>query len=120
MRKKDALLSGDKSQPGTDKGRLCAPQMKRVPSSNMVGEPEGQKQAVERIAAVERTDQHTLDHEADAGSQERRDDERAPEADIGDERVGEVAADRQETAMREIDDPAERLRISDRPSAISA
>ena len=38
---------------------------------------------------------------------ERRDQQRAPEADIGRERVGEIAADDQEAAMREVDDVAQ-------------
>ena len=71
------------------------------------GETEGQQQAVERIAAVERADQHALDGEADHGGQRRRQQQRAPEADIGRERVGDVAADDEEAAMGEIDDVAE-------------
>ena len=61
---------------------LCAPQMKRVPSSMMIGEAEGEQQAVERIAPVEAADQHALDDEADERGQEGGDQQRAPEADI--------------------------------------
>ena len=67
------------------------------------GKPEGEQQAVERIAAIEPADQHALDDEAEDRGQERRHDQRAPEADIGDQRVGEIAADREEAAMGEID-----------------
>ena len=45
------------------------------------GEAEGEQQAVERIAAVERADQDALDDEADHRRQERRDDS-APQKPI--------------------------------------
>ena len=48
-----------------------------------------------------------LDDEAERRGQQRGDDQRAPEADIGDERVGEIGAKRQKSAMGEIDDAAE-------------
>ena len=68
------------------------------------GETEGQQQAVERIAAIKPADQHPLDHDADEGHKERRRHQRAPEAQIGNERVGEITADGEKAAMGEIDD----------------
>ena len=70
-------------------------------------EAEGQQQAVERVASIERTDQHALDDKADDGGQGRRNQERAPEADIGGDGIGDVAADDEKAAMGEIDDVAQ-------------
>src|SRR5208282_2643206 len=66
---------------------------------------EGQKQAVKRVAPIETADQYALDQDADEGGQDRRQHQRAPEAEIGYQRVGEIAADRQEAAMGKIDHP---------------
>ena len=72
-----------------------------------VGEAEGQEQAVERVFAIERADQQPLDDEAEHCGQRRRNDQRAPKTDIGDQRVGQIGAERQKSAVGEIDDPAE-------------
>ena len=72
-----------------------------------VSEPEGQEQAVERVLAIERADQQPLDDETERGGQRRRDDQRAPKTDIGNQRVGEIRAERQKSAVGEVDDPAE-------------
>ena len=64
---------------------------------------EGQQQAVERIASVDPADQQALDEKAEKRGQQRRHDQRAPEAEIGHQRIGEIGADRQEAAMGEID-----------------
>jgi hypothetical protein len=72
-----------------------------------VGEAERQEQAVERIAAIERADQQAFDDEAERGGEEGRDDQRAPEADKGNEREGQIGAERQKSAVGEIDDPAQ-------------
>jgi hypothetical protein len=71
------------------------------------GEAEGEQQAVERVAAVQRPDQHALDDQADDGGQRRRDQQRAPEADIGRDRIGDVAADDEKATVCEIDDVAQ-------------
>ena len=70
-------------------------------------EAEGEQQAIERIASIERPDQHALDGEPDDGRQWRRQQQRAPEADIGRDRIGDVAADDEKSAMGEIDDVAQ-------------
>ena len=67
-------------------------------------EAERQQQRVERIGTlVERPDQHALDGEPDDGGAERTDDERAPEPEVGRERVREVGADDEEAAVRHVD-----------------
>src|ERR1700676_5044992 len=71
------------------------------------GEAEGQQQAVQRIASVKRADQHALDGKTDDGGQGRRQQQRAPEADIGRDLIGDVAADDEKSAMGEIDDVAQ-------------
>src|SRR5262249_4291599 len=71
------------------------------------GEAEGQQQAVERIPSIERPDQDALRHEADDRRERRRDQQRAPEPYIGRDRVGDVAADHQKSAMGKIDDVAQ-------------
>ena len=71
------------------------------------GEAECQQQAVERIAPIKAADQHALDDDADDCGQDRRQHQGAPKADIGDHGEGEIAADRQEAAMGEIDHPGQ-------------
>jgi len=78
--------------------------MKRVPVLDHEGETEGQQQTVEWVATIKSADQHALDCDADEGDQERRRHQRTPEAHIGNERVGEIAADGEKSAMGEIDD----------------
>ena len=62
---------------------------------------------VEGVAAVQRTDGEALDEHADDAHDERRDDERDPEAGLA-ERVDdgerEVRAEREQLAVREVDD----------------
>ena len=62
---------------------------------------------VERITAVEWTDQDAFDNEADDRRQGRGDQQPAPEADIGRDRIGDIAADNEKSAMSEIDDVAQ-------------
>ena len=95
-------------EPGGDLKRnaLRAPDHPRHILEN-VGEPEGQEQTVERVLAIERADQEPLDDEAKHGGQRRREDQRAPESDIRDQGVGEIGAERQKSAMGEIDDAAQ-------------
>ena len=96
------MLSGEVSAAGPRTAGSGAPDEARAVLEDE-GEAEGQQQAVERVAAIEAADQHPLDDKADERGQKRRDEQRAPEADIGHQRVGEIAAERQEAAMREID-----------------
>ena len=67
------------------------------------GQAKGEQQTVQRITAVERADQDALDDEAEGRRQHRRDRQCAPEADMRDQHVGEIPADRQKPAMREVD-----------------
>src|SRR5262249_27107720 len=71
------------------------------------GEAEGQQQAVEGVAAIDAADQGFLDCESDDRGKEGRSDQRAPESQIGLERVGDIAADDQKAAMRKVDDVRE-------------
>ena len=68
---------------------------------------EREQQAVERIAPVNAPDERALDEQTDDGGQQRRNQQRAPEADVGCDRVRDVAADDEEAAMSEVDDIAE-------------
>ena len=67
------------------------------------GQAERQQQTIERVAPVESPHQDALDQDADECDEEGRRHQRTPEAEIGRHRIGEITADRQETAMGEID-----------------
>jgi hypothetical protein len=71
---------------------------KKVPLSGLDSHP-----AVQRIAAVERTDQNALDDKAETGGQYGGDRQCAPKADIGRQRESEIRANCQKTPMGEID-----------------
>ncbi len=93
---------------GRDRHRLAlrAPDEARAVFDDE-GQSEGHQQAVERIAAVKRADQNPLDREADDRGEQRRDQQRAPEADIGRDRIGDVSADDEKPAVGEIDHVAQ-------------
>src|SRR6202043_2138065 len=71
------------------------------------GEAEGEQETVERVAAIERPDQHPFDHETNECRERRRDQERAPEAHVWRDGIGNVPADDEKSAMGEVDDIAE-------------
>ena len=104
MRKKNSLLSEFESHPGTEKGSVC-----RTPDDTGAiledeSQAEGKQQAVEWIASVDPADEQAFDQQAENCGQNGCDRKRAPEAEIGREREGEIGPDRQEAAMGEIDD----------------
>jgi hypothetical protein len=68
---------------------------------------ECEQQAVKRIASIDTADQRALDDQTDDGGEQRRDQQRAPEADIGRDRVGDVTADDEEAAMGKVDHVAQ-------------
>src|SRR4029077_14895568 len=70
-------------------------------------EAERQQQAVDMVAGIDMPDQQLLDDVAEDRGQEGRYQQRAPEAEIGREREGEIAADGEEVAVREIHHVAE-------------
>ena len=56
---------------------------------------------------IDAADQGFLDYESNDRGEEGRNNERAPESQIGLERVGDITADDQKAAMREVDDVRE-------------
>ena len=68
---------------------------------------EGQQQAVHRVTVVDPADHQPLHDEAEQRGRQRRDQQRAPEADRRRQHECEIAAQSQEVAMREVDDVAE-------------
>ena len=74
MRKKYWPLSGLESQSGTGKWQGLRPPDEAGAVLEHEGETEGQEQAVERVAAVERADQQALDDQAEDRGQDGRDD----------------------------------------------
>ncbi len=72
-----------------------------------IGEAEGEQQAIERIATVDAANEKSLDDQAQRRRQERRDQQAAPEPDVGRQRIGNVRADGEKSAVREIDDAAQ-------------
>ena len=84
-----------------------------------VGQAEGEEQAVKRITAIKRPDQAAFYEEAEQGGKNRSEDQRPPEAHVKNQYIGQVGADREKSAMSEIDHPG-KIRINDRPTAIKA
>src|SRR5262249_49235611 len=70
-------------------------------------ETERQQQTVERIAAIQRPNEQTLQDEADDRGERRRDRQRTPKADVWRDRVSDVAADDEEAAVGKVDDVAQ-------------
>ena len=71
------------------------------------GKSKRQQQAVHRVAVVDSADHQPFDDEAKYRGEDRRDDQRAPEADEGGQHKGDVAAEGEEVAVGEVDDVAE-------------
>src|SRR5204863_5827198 len=66
------------------------------------GEPESEKEAIERIAPIERPDQHPFNQQTNKRGEQRRDQQRAPKPHIRRDAVGNVTADDEEPAVGEI------------------
>src|SRR5262249_35542165 len=71
------------------------------------GQAEGEQQAVEGIASVEGPDQDALDDQTNAGGEHGCNQQRTPETDERCDGEGDIAADDEKTAVREIDDIAQ-------------
>src|SRR6185437_13837730 len=101
---KEVVTAQRRHQPTGDlKGQaLRAPDKTRA-ILEYEGKPERQQQTVEWIAPIKAANQHTLDDDAEERGEKRRKQKTAPEPDIGDQRESDVAADRQKSAVREID-----------------
>src|SRR5262249_22244960 len=69
-------------------------------------EPKGQQQAQDRVGTIEAAEQQPFDRNAKQTDGERRSDERACETNAIGQDDREIGADRVETAVGEVDDPA--------------
>ncbi len=90
---------------GKGEGRGAVDQAQRLLCHE--GETEGEQQGEDGISAIERPEQEAFDEDPQQRHRHRRHHEGAAEAQILGQRDGEVGADGEEAAMRQIDDAAE-------------